>query len=870
MTESNALLDPGPGLATAWRGAALRALALAGLALLALLALPAQAQVGINIVSGNNQQVPVGGTSSPLVVSTNIIIGAPQPGAVDGMQGVLFAITSDGSGGATILRDAGNPNCFSSTFPGYCEVAAGSTSPAERASALVRVGNNGSAAITVRSCPAERVMSGMIWTGVRCIPGGFYFPADFTLSTTGAAPSLAVTTETAVTVTSTTLNGTVTPNGNTVQAYFEYRSYPGGTFIPTPATPVSGGSTAIPISAVVSTGCGSNYEYRVRANLGGTLFTSPTTRIFPTPACPPLPPQIGALQVSDITPTSARLDAGIVTNSAQTTVSYELRLATASAWTPVGSVVQPAAPQALFVSLPVSNLICARDYQFRVTAQNAGGLVGPSIPWPFTTGACVVTGLQATVAVTGVQRAGNRVTYTATVTGASGAVRYDWDVDGDGVIDRSGAQAALEVVYPTAFNGNATLTVTDASGASFLRAIPVNVAAPRLEASANGAASQVCGDGDALPEPGERWQLPLRVANEGTVEARGALVSLSPGDRRQATAGGEFITGAVTLDPPALNVGTLAAGAAVDRFVAVQLARSAACGTSYAIRQDIGVDEVSFGGGGRVLATLATPAAAQCQVYAGCVAAKASLAPRQGLYYDADRDGNGISNLLAQSPGGTIFFGAWFTGGADRKPTWNIVQGYLVDNQVVAPIYRFTKRPGTPFTVDRTVIGSATVTLLDAERLLFAWSIGARSGAEIMQYITPGPAAAPNRSGAWYAAAESGWGQVVSQFTDAGGANSTFVVHYLYDTVGEPRWVLAVEPTAALATGRPHITFPVHCPGCPFLPDWNSQRLEAGSASLVFSGARNARVSANFTIPFVFGGNWQRTDLPLEILTDPQ
>jgi len=188
----------------------------------------------------------------------------------------------------------------------------------------------------------------------------------------------------------------------------------------------------------------------------------------------------------------------------------------------------------------------------------------------------------------------------------------------------------------------------------------------------------------------------------------------------------------------------------------------------------------------------------------------------------------------------------------------------------VAPVYRYSKRQGSAFAVDRRTVGTATITLLESERFLFSWSIGTRSGAESMQYLVPGAGVTPNRTGAWYAPAESGWGQVLSQFPGDGGASTTFVVHYLYDAVGEPRWVLAVEPTASLVNGRPHLTFPVHCPGCPWLPDWNDQRLEAGTGSLVFDGARNARVTTSFALPSAFGGTWQRTALPVELITDPQ
>ena len=404
----------------------------------------------------------------------------------------------------------------------------------------------------------------------------------------------------------------------------------------------------------------------------------------------------------------------------------------------------PAATQSVLASQTVANLACARDYQFRVSAQNAGGTAGPSAPAAFTTAACATNPPQVAVAVAGTPRAGSRITLSASVVGGSGALRYEWDVDGDGAIDRNGPQPTLDVVHATAFAGNASVTVTDAIGAQGVRVVPLNIGgtAPR----GIGRRGRIAGLRRRRCAAGTGRTLAAAAARGQRGHARVQRRLRQPGAGRPSAGGGggEFIAGAVALDPPALAVGTLAAGATVDRLVAVQLSRAAVCGTSYTIQQDLGLDDVSFGGSaGRVLATLATPPVAQCQVFTGCVAAKATVVPRQGLYFDSDRGGNGISNLLVQTPQGTVYFGAWFTGASDRKPTWNIVQGLLVDNQIVAPVYRFSKRRAAPSSVDRRAIGTATITLLESERFLFAWTIGTRSRCGEHAVLVPGPASRP-------------------------------------------------------------------------------------------------------------------------------
>ena len=191
--------------------------------LLAWAALPAQAQTGVQIVSGNGQTLSVGGTSAALVTHSTVVIGAPSPAAVEGSVGLLYQIIADGSGGAAILRDTGNPRCFSGIFPGYCEVDYGVV--ASTASAFLRAGPLPGGTIQVRVCPAERVFTGMIWSGVRCIPGGFNFPVTFN-ATVRIAPVLSVTAESNVTASGATLNGTLQPNDNPVATVFDYRLLP--------------------------------------------------------------------------------------------------------------------------------------------------------------------------------------------------------------------------------------------------------------------------------------------------------------------------------------------------------------------------------------------------------------------------------------------------------------------------------------------------------------------------------------------------------------------------------------------------------------------------------------------------------------------
>jgi hypothetical protein len=472
------------------------------------------------------------------------------------------------------------------------------------------------------------------------------------------------------------------------------------------------------------------------------------------------------------------------------------------------------------------------------------------------------------VTCSGVQHAGTELTLTA----PDGAMRYEWDVDGDGVTDRVGDENTLPLTYPGEFSDDVSVTIVDASGGSTRTTRTISTVAPELDVAASGAATQVCGDGDANPEPGERWSLPVRVTNVGAQASDDGFVAFAPSDRLAASTGNQLVDGGLEIEEPAVPVGDLVPGASVDRNVTVTLKPTALCGTSYGVTYTGSVDAISSASGNAAPFTqFAVPA--QCQVFSGCPQSKAApIAPRQGLYLNPMRAGNGLSNFLIPSAGGgaPTFFGAWFTAANDRSPTWYVIQGPMVGNVVVAPILRFTRNVAAPtFSVQSATVGQAVVALLSPDRMLLTYDVGGRQGAELMDYFVGGPTPAPNRSGAWYNPSEGGWGQVIHQYV-ANSVHSTFAVHYIYDAAGQPRWVLTQGATAALAAPSAHLTYQVHCPGCPQLGDWAELPIGAGTGSVLFQGTTTGVISTSFMLPAPFAGGWERTNLPITLLTAPQ
>jgi hypothetical protein len=576
------------------------------------------------------------------------------------------------------------------------------------------------------------------------------------------------------------------------------------------------------------------------------------------------PPTVGNLSVSNITQTSARLSASVTTNGASTQVFFEYARPTDPRYTQAGNVQVQGSATPSTANFSLSGLTCGTDYVFRAIAVNQFGQDGPHTPKPFTTGTCI----SVTLASSGSAQVGGLLTLTANATGGSGALTYEFELDGDNVYDRSGSASSVQVKYPAAYDGNVTVRVTDSTGSSAIAQRHITIGAPHLTVTSVGTPNQICGDGDGAFDPGEKWSLSFTIKNDGTVAENGGYALFFPTDQ---VSGG--ITTAEThllMDNPAAAIGNLAPGALLPVTLTFSFADDAACGATYRLSFAGGADAVSSSAG------VATPITsftlpASCQITTGCPKSKAITPPRQGLYYNASRSGNGLSNFLIPGANGRqTYFGAWFTANDDHTPTWYIVQGDLLGAAVKAPILKFTRELGSPtFSAKSAEAGRATVAMIDSSHMLMAWTLGARAGAEVMEYFTTGSAPNPNRTGAWYNPNESGWGEVIHQF-DSGGVSNTFAVNYIYDASAQPRWVIGQETTANFAAGTSAKSFTVHCPGCPWLADWNSFPQASGTASAVFTDATTGRTTTDIVLPAPLTGTWQRSNLPLQLLTVPQ
>lgn len=146
---------------------------------------------------------------------------------------------------------------------------------------------------------------------------------------------------------------------------------------------------------------------------------------------------------------------------------------------------------------------------------------------PDSTGALTVDGVSSCAAPTvaleapATAVAGSVVTLRVTPIG-SGPFRVEWDVDGDGAVDRTVENVAGAVTqtaqYAQGGTINALVRVSDSTGCVGQAQRAVTLLAADVRATA-GPPVQICGDGDGTIEPGERWRIPVTLTNQAGAQA---------------------------------------------------------------------------------------------------------------------------------------------------------------------------------------------------------------------------------------------------------------------------------------------------------------------------------------------------------------
>ncbi len=251
------------------------------------------------------------------------------------------------------------------------------------------------------------------------------------------------------------------------------------------------------------------------------------------------------------------------------------------------------------------------------------------------------------------------------------------------------------------------------------------------------------------------------------------------------------------------------------------------------------------------------------------------FARHTGLYFNPLRPGNGLFNYfrsVASIPGQTStrieqYAGAWYTSLADRTPVWYTLEGELVEGtgELVVRKFRNTAAP-SGFEPVHQIVGRAWMSRVDAERVVFAWQLNDGSnGIETMQSGTT-PISGPNHTQSWFSPAEPGWGVAID--TIPSGTPLEFIGAFIFDDSGAPRWVIG-DIDSVTGGEVDLIGFRPHCPACPWILDWTSDGVPAGTLGLDYQDQTNGTLETSISLPSSYSGSWTRDGLHIRPIATP-
>jgi hypothetical protein len=168
-----------------------------------------------------------------------------------------------------------------------------------------------------------------------------------------------------------------------------------------------------------------------------------------------------------------------------------------------------------------------------------------------------------------------------------------------------------------------------------------------------------------------------------------------------------------------------------------------------------------------------------------------TIAP--GQYFNPQRSGHGISI----GRGGDQQMLIWYSYIEDGTPVWYVAQApapAASSGWWTAPLYLATWDGQADY---MTQVGNVELVPTATNQFMFSWELEGQAGSEAFEMLAPNDACPrlngvlTNLSGNWYAPAQSGYGVDVLALPD-----HQADVFYLYDDLGQARWVYGEAPFA--------------------------------------------------------------------------
>ncbi|MFY2558347.1 S8 family peptidase [Corallococcus terminator] len=230
--------------------------------------------------------------------------------------------------------------------------------------------------------------------------------------------------------------------------------------------------------------------------------------------------------------------------------------------------------------------------------------------------------------------------------------------------------------------------------------------------------------------------------------------------------------------------------------------------------------------------------------------------PTKGTWYNPSRSGNGLD---IQHVASDKLYVTWYTYTSAGVPTWYVSYLNAEPGEWRGDLLR-TSWNGSSATL--SVVGTLRFTH-NFGAWHFYWTLGGLSGNEPISFLAfGGGTPVMNLTGAWYNAAQSGWGVT---FDTQGNTHFANLTAYQGST---PVWVQGVVTSTSTSLSFPmtYVTGTNLCPGCTGTPSTSSS--PAGTFTVNGSAGAPGAMSASSSLSFP-GGTWNRPSFTLSRLTGP-
>lgn len=228
-------------------------------------------------------------------------------------------------------------------------------------------------------------------------------------------------------------------------------------------------------------------------------------------------------------------------------------------------------------------------------------------------------------------------------------------------------------------------------------------------------------------------------------------------------------------------------------------------------------------------------------------------------WFNPARDGHGAD--INRSANNIVV--VWYTYLEDGTPVWYLASGPYTSSLWSAPLLRVVWDGALPYV---TEVGRLGLTFNAADSVQFSWHLLDGVGSEPFQPLIAARdcvddgGQAVNYSGHWFAPAESGYGSTIYTYADV-----EVHIHYLYDLLGVPRWVIGTN--APFGNEEVPLNQIIgFCPDCDAVPTIAEP---AGTATRDYTSEQSANLSLDVSFSGPVPGGWQRENLSISPLTAP-